>query len=99
MGAQAAAATGGDVVGRTAARLLGFARAGAFLGRELTYEEETLEEAYASRRAAYGAPDWQLDAWVSTYTAIADGSVAHVSDDVRRVTGNPPRTLEQALAG
>ncbi|MET1058651.1 MAG: NAD(P)H-binding protein [Nocardioides sp.] len=75
------------------------ARAGAFLGREMSYEEETLEEAYASRRAAYGAPDWQLDAWVSTYTAIADGSVEHVSDDVRRVTGNPPRTLEQALGG
>ena len=75
------------------------ARAGAFLGRELRYEEETVEEAYASRRAAYGAPDWQLDAWVSTYTAIADGSCSHVSDDVRRVTGHAPLTLEQTLAG
>ena len=75
------------------------ARAGAFLGRELRYEEETVEEAYASRRAAYGAEDWQLDAWVSTYTAIADGSVAHVSDDVRRITGHSPLTIEQTLAG
>jgi uncharacterized protein YbjT (DUF2867 family) len=74
------------------------ARAGAVLGRELRYEEETVEEAYASRRAAYpDAADWQLDAWVSTYTAIADGSVAEVTADVERLTGHPARTLEQAL--
>jgi uncharacterized protein YbjT (DUF2867 family) len=73
------------------------ARAGAVLDRPLRFEDESVEEAYASRRAAYGAPDWQLDAWVSTYTAIADGSVAAVTDDVRRVTGRAPRTLEQAL--
>ena len=35
-----------------------------------------MEAAYDSRRAAYGAEDWQLDAWVSTYTAIAAGEVA-----------------------
>jgi NAD(P)H dehydrogenase (quinone) len=75
-------------------------RAGAVLGRDLAYHAETLDEAYASRRAAYpGTPDWQLDAWVSTYTAIADGSCATVTDDVLRVAGHPPRTLEQALAG
>ena len=73
------------------------ARAGAVLGRQLSFEDESVEEAYTSRRAAYGAEDWQLDAWVSTYTAIADGSVAEVTDDVRRVTGRAPRTLEQAL--
>jgi uncharacterized protein YbjT (DUF2867 family) len=75
------------------------ARAGSVLGRDLRYEEETVEEAYDSRRAAYGAADWQLDAWVSTYTAIADGSCAAVTDDVARVTGHPARTLEQALRG
>jgi uncharacterized protein YbjT (DUF2867 family) len=74
-------------------------RAGAVLGRDLRYEEETVEEAYASRRAAYDAADWQLDAWVSTYTAIADGSCAAVTDDVLRITGHPARTLEQALRG
>jgi uncharacterized protein YbjT (DUF2867 family) len=72
-------------------------RAGAVLGRELRFEDETVEEAYESRRAAYGAPQWQLDAWVSTYTAIADGSVAEVTDDVPRLTGHPARTLEEAL--
>ncbi|MBZ5734813.1 NAD(P)H-binding protein [Nocardioides sp. TRM66260-LWL] len=76
------------------------ARAGAVLGRTLRFEDETVEQAYASRRAAYpDAPDWQLDAWVSTYTAIAEGSQARVSPDVERLTGHPARTLEQALRG
>lgn len=74
------------------------ARASAVVGRPLQYVEETVEEAYASRRAAYDAEEWQLDAWVSTYTAIADGSVAAVSEDVARLTGRPARTLEEALA-
>ena len=73
------------------------ARAGAALGRTLRFQDETVEEAYAWRREQYGAADWQLDAWVCTYTAIADGTVAEVTDDVRRVTGRAPRTLEQAL--
>ncbi len=73
------------------------ARAGAFLGRELSYHDETVEEAYASR-ARFGAERWQLDAWVSTYVAIADGEVAAVSGDVERLTGHPARTLEEALA-
>ncbi len=52
-------------------------RAGVATGRRLRFEDETPPEAYASRRAAYpDAADWQLDAWVSTYQAIADGSCA-----------------------
>lgn len=72
-------------------------RAGLVLGRKLTFHDETVEEAYASRRTAYDAAPWQLDAWVSTYTAIRDGSVAAVTDDVQRLTGHPPRTLEETL--
>jgi NAD(P)H dehydrogenase (quinone) len=68
----------------------------AVTGRPVSYSPETVEEAYASR-ASYGAPDWQLDAWVSTYTAIKDGSCAEVTGDVERVTGHPARTLEEAL--
>ncbi len=76
------------------------ARAGAVLGRPLRFEDETLEHAYASRRAAYpGAEQWQLDAWVSTYTAIAGGLLAAVTQDVPRLTGHPARTLEDALLG
>lgn len=73
------------------------ARAGTALGRDLRYAEETVDDAYASRRAAYDVGQWQLDAWVSTYTAIADGSVAEVTDDVSKILGKPARTLEQAL--
>lgn len=74
-------------------------RAGAVLGRDLSYAEETVEEAYASRRAAYpDVEEYQLDAWVSTYTAIADGSCAEVTGDVERVTSRAPRTLEDTLS-
>lgn len=64
--------------------------------RDVSFHDETVEEAYASR-ASYGAPEWQLDAWVSTYTAIASGELAHVSDDVRRITGTEPLSLEDLL--
>ncbi|MFI7500942.1 SDR family oxidoreductase [Streptomyces sp. NPDC049687] len=62
------------------------------LGRAITYRPETVEEAYASR-ASYGAPPWQLDAWVSTYTAIAAGGLDGVSDAVPRLTGHPATPL------
>ena len=67
------------------------------LGRTVGYVPETIEEAYASR-AVYGAPDWQVDAWVSTYTAIAAGELAKISEDIAEVTGHPATSLEQALA-
>jgi uncharacterized protein YbjT (DUF2867 family) len=66
------------------------------LGRPISYHPETLAEAYASR-AQYGAPDWQVDAWVSTYTAIAQGEVAAVSDDIPRLTGHPATSLAELL--
>lgn len=65
-------------------------------GRPVSYVQETIEEAYASR-ASYGAPDWQLDAWVSTYTAIADGSLATVTTAISELTGHPATQLEQVL--
>ena len=49
------------------------------LGQTVRYIPETIEEAYASR-AVFGAPPWQVDAWVSTYTAIAVGELAAVSE-------------------
>ncbi|HEV7148281.1 MAG TPA: NAD(P)H-binding protein [Pedococcus sp.] len=65
-------------------------------GTVTRYVEETVPEAYASR-AAYGAPDWQVDAWVSTYTAIAAGEVAQVSDVVPRLTRRPATSLRDLL--
>jgi uncharacterized protein YbjT (DUF2867 family) len=66
-------------------------------GRPVSYYDETIEEAYASR-ASYGAPDWQVDAWVSTYTAIAAGELAAVSGDIEAITGHPPTSLARLLA-
>ena len=74
------------------------ARMTTALGRPFSYVEETVEEAYASRRR-WSQEAWQLDAWVSTYLAIGSGRLADVSPDVERLTGHPPRTLEQALRG
>jgi NAD(P)H dehydrogenase (quinone) len=68
----------------------------ATTGREVTYHPETLEEAYASRAGM--APNWQLDAWVSTYVAIARGELAATTADVERLTGRAPRSLRQLLA-
>lgn len=65
-------------------------------GREVTFHNETLDEAYRSR-AGYGAPDWQLDAWVSTYTAIASDVMAPVSGSVQDITGTAPMNLETYL--
>ncbi|HET7801369.1 MAG TPA: SDR family oxidoreductase [Humibacillus xanthopallidus] len=65
-------------------------------GRDVSFHDETVEEAYASR-AAYGAPDWQVDAWVSTYTAVRAGELDGVSDDVERLTGRRPTSLREHL--
>jgi NAD(P)H dehydrogenase (quinone) len=61
-------------------------------GRQVTFKDETLEEAWASR-AVYGAPDWMVEAWISTYTAVARGELDQVTDTVQRFTGHSPRTL------
>jgi uncharacterized protein YbjT (DUF2867 family) len=66
-------------------------------GSPTRFVDETLPEAYASR-ASYGAPDWQVDAWVSTYTAIAAGEVSAVSDAVPRLTGRPATSLRELLS-
>lgn len=66
------------------------------MGRSFSYHAETVEEAYESRRA-WPADQWEYDAWVSTYTAIASGDLAPVTCDIQRVTGQAPMTFEQFL--
>lgn len=73
------------------------ARLSAVTGREITYHPETVSEAYDSR-AAYGAPDWEVDGWVTSYTAIAAGDLDVVTDDVRAVAGHPPTSFDEHLA-
>lgn len=66
-------------------------------GHEVSFHNETLEEAYASREK-WQPEKWQADAWVSTYTSIASGELATVSGDVERLTGRPALSLQQLLA-
>lgn len=65
-------------------------------GRTVTYQHETVDEAFASR-ASYGAPDWQVEAWVSTYTAIAAGELSGATSDVHGLTGQGPMALEELV--
>jgi NAD(P)H dehydrogenase (quinone) len=58
-------------------------------GRRVSYHEETLEEARASR-APSGAPDWVIEGWVTSYAAIAAGEMDVVRDTVFRLTGPKP---------
>lgn len=65
-------------------------------GRNISFHNETVAEAYASR-LRWQAPQWQYDAWVSTYTAVAAGELAWVSDQVRQLTGRCPESLRDFL--
>ena len=65
-------------------------------GRSVRYRPETIEEVNSSREG-YGAPGWQVDASVTTYTAIAVGEVAEVTDDVPRLSGHPATSLAELL--
>jgi NAD(P)H dehydrogenase (quinone) len=71
-------------------------RFGRFIGKPITYHPETVDEAFASR-AAYGAPDWEVEGWVTSYLAIANGEMDVVSDAVETLTGHPAQTLEDFL--
>jgi uncharacterized protein YbjT (DUF2867 family) len=65
-------------------------------GREIAYEPETLEQARESRRPS-GAPDWEIEGWVTSYAALAAGDLEPPSDAVERILGRPPRSLAQVL--
>ena len=55
-------------------------------GKTIRFHDETDEEAFASR-AGFGAPEYEVRGWVSSYWAIRDGSLSRVSTDVRTLTG------------
>ncbi|BAU87639.1 ketopantoate reductase apbA/panE domain-containing protein [Streptomyces laurentii] len=85
----------------TGPEALSFAEIAAALaaagGREVVYRPETRDEAYASR-AAYQAPDWEVEGWVTSYEAVAAGEMDDVSDDIRALTGHPPQSFADFLA-
>ncbi|WHM38398.1 NAD(P)H-binding protein [Streptomyces sp. BPTC-684] len=65
-------------------------------GREITYLPETREEAFASR-AGYGAEEWEVTGWVSSYEAIAAGEMATVADTVPRLAGHGAQSFAEYL--
>jgi uncharacterized protein YbjT (DUF2867 family) len=82
-----------DVTGAEALSMAGIAaRLAELTGKPVSFRDETLAEARASR-ASYGAPDWMVEGWIGTYRAMATGELATVSDTVERLTGHAPQTL------
>lgn len=65
-------------------------------GREIRYVDETIEQAWESRRPT-GAPDWEIEGWITSYLAIANGELDVVSDTVERLTGRRPQSLREYL--
>jgi NAD(P)H dehydrogenase (quinone) len=94
------AAHAGRTYDLTGPEALTFAEMAAIItkvtGRPVRYHAESAPEAYASR-ASYGAPDWQVDAWVSTYLAVGAGQLAAVSPAIEQLTGHPATSLSQLL--
>jgi uncharacterized protein YbjT (DUF2867 family) len=68
----------------------------AVTGKRVVYHPETIEEAYESR-SHFGAPDWEVEGWVTSYVAIARGELSQVSDVVQTLTGHPPMELAALL--
>ena len=91
----------GATYDNTGPEAFSFAEAAAELssvsGREIRYVDETVEEAWASRRTL-GAPDWEVEGWITSYLAIAHGELDVVGDTVERLTGHPPQSLREYLA-
>lgn len=67
-------------------------------GRPIRYHPEELAQAYASR-AGYGAPDWMVEGWVSTYVAIDRGELDLVTGDVEKLTGHPATSVVDFVRG
>jgi NAD(P)H dehydrogenase (quinone) len=65
-------------------------------GRGIRYHAESMSEAYESR-AHFGAPQWEVTGWVTSYAAIATGELDTVSAAVRTLTGHPPMSFPEFL--
>jgi NAD(P)H dehydrogenase (quinone) len=71
-------------------------RLGRAIGREISYVDETMEEAWATRRPS-GEEDWVIEGWITTYVAIAKGELAEPTGTVKELTGHDPQRLEAFL--
>ena len=90
----------GRTPGVTGPEALTLAQAAAVVaevsGVPVGYREETVEEAWASRRPS-GHPDWEIEGWITSYTSIGAGEMSAVTDAVPTLTGHPARTLAEQL--
>jgi NAD(P)H dehydrogenase (quinone) len=90
----------GQTLDVTGLEALTLAEAAAVLeevtGRPAGYRDQTVEEAWATRRPS-GHPEWEIEGWVTSYLAIRDGELATVSDVVPRLTGHPALTVAEHL--
>jgi uncharacterized protein YbjT (DUF2867 family) len=66
-------------------------------GKTIGFYNEPLQEAFESRMDP-DVEDWMIDAWVTTYLAVARGEFDLVTDDVQQLTGHAPASLTQVLA-
>ncbi|MFP5370023.1 MAG: SDR family oxidoreductase [Actinomycetes bacterium] len=84
----------------TGPEALSMAEAAAVLaevtGRPALYREQTVEQAWATRRPS-GHPDWEIEGWVTSYLAIAAGELATVTDVVPSLSGHPARSVAEHL--
>jgi uncharacterized protein YbjT (DUF2867 family) len=89
---------GGESLPITGPEALSFAEATAKLsvviGRGLTFQPISDEEA-RQRYAASGASPPETDAHVSLWRAIREGRLANITDNVERLLGRKPNTMDQ----
>jgi NAD(P)H dehydrogenase (quinone) len=86
-----------DVTGPEAHTLAWAAeRLGEVTGRPVAFQNESLQEAYASR-VHLDAPDYAVDGWVTSYVAVATGEMDVVSDTVPRIAGHTAQALPEWL--
>ena len=67
-----------------------------YFGKEIKYIEETVEEAYESRKI-WKAEQWEYDSWISTYTAISENEQSGISNDIEKVLGRKATSLAEYL--
>ncbi len=70
------------------------AKIGSVIGKRLTFQPISDDEA-RQRYSATGASDSDIEAHVSLWQAIREGRLATITDNVERVLGRKPITLDQ----
>ena len=67
------------------------------LGKVVAYVQAPLETAQAKMREN-GAPDWALDQVANIVACIERSGLSRATGDVEKITGRPPRTLDDFFA-